>query len=138
VDHSISNRFLYAAVAFALLGVLGGIYMAASHDHAAAPAHAHLLLLGWVSMAIFGFFYRLVPHAAGRLAVAQWWLMAIAVPVMAVGITVIRYGDPGLGEPLASASSVAVLAAMVLFAINLVRGLRTGSRTAGTRPQPAE
>lgn len=132
MQHAISNRFFYSAIVFALIGICGGIYMAASHDHLAAPAHAHTLLLGWVSMAVFGFFYRLVPQAAGTLAAWHWWLMNIGVPVMAIGILLIRYENSAMGEPMAAGSAFVILGAMILFAINVVRGLN-GDRAASAR-----
>lgn len=135
--HAVSNRFFYAAIVFALAGMVGGIYMAASHDHAAAPAHAHLLLIGWVSMAIFGLFYRLVPQAVNTLAIWQWWLMIIAIPFMTLSIAMIRYGQVEMGEPIAATSSLVVLTAMVLFAINVVRGLSDEEKST-VRIRPAE
>jgi len=36
-----------------------GIFMAASRDHSSMPAHAHLNLLGWVSLFLFGIYYRM-------------------------------------------------------------------------------
>jgi hypothetical protein len=34
----------------------GGILMAIAQDFTLAPAHAHLNLLGWVTMALYGLF----------------------------------------------------------------------------------
>jgi hypothetical protein len=45
-----SSLSFKAAVVFALAGMVMGIAMAASHDHSVFPAHAHLNLLGWVSL----------------------------------------------------------------------------------------
>jgi hypothetical protein len=42
------------ATVMALAGIAMGIGMAASHDHSLMPAHAHLNLLGWVSLFLFG------------------------------------------------------------------------------------
>jgi len=43
-----------AATLFALAGIGMGIAMGVMHDHAVMPAHAHLNLLGWVSLFLFG------------------------------------------------------------------------------------
>ena len=48
-----SSCFVIATLA-AVTGMAMGIVMAASHDHSLALAHAHLNLLGWVSMALYG------------------------------------------------------------------------------------
>lgn len=42
-----------AAVYFAV-GVILGVLMGASGDHSLFPLHAHINLLGWVSMALIG------------------------------------------------------------------------------------
>ena len=61
-------RVSFAFVAFAagslVLGVGMGIYMGVQQDFALAPVHAHLNLLGWVSLAIFGLVYRAFPELA--------------------------------------------------------------------------
>ena len=59
-----SNAFLRFGVLFALIGVSIGYYMGASHNFAASPVHAHINLLGWVSMFLYGLFYRALPEAA--------------------------------------------------------------------------
>jgi hypothetical protein len=43
--------------------------MAASRDHSSTPAHAHLNLLGWVSLFLFGIYYRM--HPTADLTVSQ-------------------------------------------------------------------
>lgn len=52
------NLFLRLAVIYLLIGVMLGIVMAASHDYSLTSVHARLNLLGWVSMGLFGLWYR--------------------------------------------------------------------------------
>ncbi len=49
-----SSLCFQAAVLFVIAGMIWGIVMAISEDHSAMPAHAHLNLLGWVSLFLFG------------------------------------------------------------------------------------
>ena len=42
-----------AAVLLVVAGMIWGIVMAISQDHSTFPAHAHLNLLGWVSLFLF-------------------------------------------------------------------------------------
>lgn len=59
-----------SAVCLGIAGMIIGIIMAASGNHSVFPAHAHLNLLGWVSLFLIGIFYRLHPIAiAGSLIV---------------------------------------------------------------------
>lgn len=119
----LAARFIRHAVIYALLGMAWGIYMAASHDHATHPGHAHLLLLGWVSMALYGIVYRLYPKAAeGRLPVIHFWLANLGVIAMAPGIALILTGNDAVGEPLAVLGSLLTIVGVVLFAVAVFRG----------------
>ena len=40
-------------------GMMLGEYMGANNDFTLAPLHAHINLLGWVTLALFGTFYAL-------------------------------------------------------------------------------
>lgn len=121
---TLDTRFFRAAVIYALLGMAGGIYMAASHDHSLAPAHAHFLLLGWVSMFLYGAFYKLFPAAQGAAARWQWWIANIGLIVMVLGIALIVTGTPDKGEPLAGIGALINISGMALFAFNVFRGIR--------------
>ena len=46
--------------------------MGATEDFTLAPAHAHLNLIGWVTMALYGTFYALAPRAPQKLALTFW------------------------------------------------------------------
>jgi hypothetical protein len=52
---------LGAAVLMVLAGMIWGIVTGISQDHSTMPAHAHLHLLGWVSLFLFGMYYGLHP-----------------------------------------------------------------------------
>lgn len=61
---ALSTLFLRFGVLVALAGVGMGIAMGASGDFRLSSVHAHLNLLGWVSMMIYGLFYRQHPACA--------------------------------------------------------------------------
>ena len=111
-----SKLCFLAAVLAAIAGMLWGLDMAISENHAAMPAHAHLNLLGWVSLFLFGIFYRLHPSLdATKLALAQVWVWIIGTVVMAAGVGLISTGTTS-AEPIAAVGSLIVLADMLLFA----------------------
>jgi cbb3-type cytochrome oxidase subunit 1 len=111
-----SKLCFLAAVLAAIAGMLWGLDMAISENHAAMPAHAHLNLLGWVSLFLFGIFYRLHPSLdVTKLALAQVWVWIIGTIVMAVGVGLISTGTTS-AEPIAAVGSLIVLADMLLFA----------------------
>ncbi len=65
-----SSLSFQAAVLLVLVGMAWGIAMAASGDHSTHPAHAHLNLLGWVSLFLFGLFYHL--HRRPTAPAPRW------------------------------------------------------------------
>lgn len=109
--------FVVAAIC-ALIGMAWGIQMSASGDHTLSPAHAHLNLLGWVSLAIFGLVYHLLP-AAGEslLAKIQASLAVLGVVVIVPGIVM---AIDQTGETLAKLGSVLTILSMLLFLIVIV------------------
>jgi len=56
--------------------------MGASQNFTIAPAHAHLNLIGWVTMALYGTFFALAREASKKLAWTVFWLNNIAVTIM--------------------------------------------------------
>ena len=80
-----------AAVTFLVAGLIWGLVMAISQDFSTMPAHAHLNLLGWVSLFLFGIYYRLHPRMEGsRGAHVQVWIWIIGTIIMAIGITLVQ------------------------------------------------
>ena len=112
-----SNWFLRIAVLYIVVGVSLGIYMGASGDHSMHPVHAHLNLLGWVAMSLFGLFYRVVPAAAeSTLAKVHFWLYVPANFVQMVLLALLYRGNGAL-EPALGMFSILVGVAFVCFAI---------------------
>jgi cbb3-type cytochrome oxidase subunit 1 len=76
----VSDRFLQLGVLFALIGMGLGVWMGKTEDFQLQAVHAHINLLGWVSMVLYGLVYRVVPQAAeGRLPVVHFWLALASV-----------------------------------------------------------
>ena len=110
-----SDLSFRSAVLLAILGIGWGIVMAASHDHSAMPGHAHLNLLGWVSLFLFGIFYRLHPALDdGRPAFLHVCAWIIGTLAMAGGLALLANGKDA-GEPIAAVASLWMLACMLFF-----------------------
>jgi hypothetical protein len=114
---NMSNWFLRLAVLYLIAGVGLGLYMAASNNHTMFPVHAHLNLLGWVTLALFGLFYRLVPAATGtKLAKLHFWLYVPAHFVQMMLLALFFLGFAAV-EPALGAVSMLVGVAIVMFAV---------------------
>jgi FtsH-binding integral membrane protein len=110
-----SSLSFQAAVLLVLVGMGWGIAMAASGDHSTMPAHAHLNLLGWVSLFLFGIFYHLHPATdQSRAAILQVWIWIAATVVLAIGVGLVHTGRE-VGDPIAAVSSLAIFADMAFF-----------------------
>jgi hypothetical protein len=110
-----SSLSFQAAVLFVLAGMVWGLQMGLSNDHSAFPAHAHLNLLGFVSLFLFGFYYRMYPLLdQSRAAFAQVWIWILGTRIMTIGVAFVHTGHKG-GDPIAAIGSVIVLAAMLTF-----------------------
>jgi hypothetical protein len=121
---NISHWFFRLAVAYLLAGVTLGIVMAASHDHSLFPVHAHLNLLGWVTMSLFALFYRAWPQAAeSRLARIHFWLYVPAHLVQMLTLVALYKGATAV-EPVLGLASVLVGAGILCFAVNVWRHTR--------------
>ena len=110
-----SSLSFQAAVLFVLAGMVWGLQMAISNDHAAFPAHAHLNLLGWVSLFLFGIYYHLHPSLdRSRAALVQVVGWIVGTVIMAIGVGLVHTGHEA-GDPIAAVGSFIVLAGMLMF-----------------------
>lgn len=113
---------IVSAAMYALAGMAFGIVMAASHDHTLMTVHAHLNLLGWVSMAIYGLYYHAVPAAADtRLAKVHVGVATLGLWIMIPGIAIAVLG---MTEGPAVAGSLLTILGMLLFAARVARAQR--------------
>jgi hypothetical protein len=126
------------SVLFVIAGIAMGIGMAASQNHAIMPAHAHLNLLGWVSLFLFGIYYERRPHLdTSRLALVQVGLWSVGTVVLTIAVAAIHLGYVA-ADPIAGVASFLVLAAMLLFGYFVFRPAAAAARGPATRLTPAE
>jgi cbb3-type cytochrome oxidase subunit 1 len=119
-----AHRLLKIAALYFIVAVSLGAYMGATEDFTFTPVHAHLNLLGWVSLAIIGCIYLLKPHlATTRLARMHFWLHNIGAPVMLSGVALIDTGHMEAGGPIAGIASLVTVFGILCFVLNLWRHL---------------
>ncbi|MBU6471454.1 MAG: hypothetical protein KGL29_08535 [Alphaproteobacteria bacterium] len=106
--------FLFGALCV-LVGMFWGMHMGESNDFQMMPAHAHLNLVGWVTMSLYGTFYALTAQTmSNRLAWTNFALSALGVLTMV----------PSLAALLATNNS-AVLPSLIAGEALTVLGLLT-------------
>lgn len=120
----VSAAFFAAASVFLLLGMTWGMQMGASENFTMMPAHAHLNLLGWVTMALYGTFYALTPGTlCPRLAWANFALSVIGVLLMIPFLALfLGSRDPSyVGGMIAG--EIATVLSLLVFGVSVAREL---------------
>jgi hypothetical protein len=116
---NVDLKFLLLAAIMLTAGVGLGIRMGIVHDFSLAPVHAHINLVGWASLALFGIVYRLYPQMAeSRLAGLHFILAAPAAVMFPIGIALSILAERPL---LAIVASLLWMAGVLLFLANLIR-----------------
>jgi hypothetical protein len=125
-------QFLVLAALSLIVGVSMGIFMAASQDHQLMPVHAHVNLVGWASLALFGLVYRAYPSlGARRLAKLHLLLAASAAVLLPPGIAMAVLHQ---FEPLAIIASFLWLGACIVFLIQLLSLFSAGQSETAAFP----
>jgi len=123
------KAFIKASLIWLLLGVTLGVAMAAHPAWTVyRTAHLHMLVLGFVTMMIFGVAYHVIPRFAGTplySPVAAGWhciISNVGLAVMCAGFVMRALARPGGNFVLASGGTLAAAGAYT-FAFVLWRTL---------------
>ena len=121
----IDLSFLLLASLMLVIGVTLGVVMGATHDFQLAPVHAHVNLVGWASLALFGLTYRAYPEMGlNRLGKVHLALAAPSAVLFPIGIYMAAFYDR---PALAIAAALLWLAGDVVFLVQIVGQLRGAS-----------
>ncbi len=119
----VSTAFFTVAALCGLAGMIWGTHMGISGDHSMHAAHAHLNLLGWVTLSIMGAFYALPGVAkAGTLAWANFVLSSLGAILMGVLLPQVML-EKLPGQAMMAAEIPAILG-MICFLIAVISGWR--------------
>jgi len=124
MDRFVRNFIAMSLVYLAIASVLGVLMLVSP------PAiitykfvHSHLMVLGWVSMMIYGVGYHILPRFAGRLikhrgmAEGQFWLANLGLVGMAVFYVLMQKnpGSTGYVTVLGVSGAVETLSIFMFF-----------------------
>jgi hypothetical protein len=121
---TISRSFLVTGAAYLIVGIVFGAYMGASQDHTLAPVHAHINLLGFTLMTVFGLAYRLIPGLdQGLMPRLHFWLHQLGSLCLLIGLTLMMSGkiEPEVIGPVFPIFEGAILVGAILWFVLLVR-----------------
>jgi len=121
------RKFILTAFGYAILGLLLGIYMAASKNHGQYVTHAHIMLIGFLLSFVYGLCHKLwLNNSTSKLAIAQFYVHQIGSFVVLLGLFLL-YGQFVALEtidPILAAASITVFVGVVLMKIEFVRCTR--------------
>jgi hypothetical protein len=116
----IDRAYLALALVLLIVGDGLGLYMGIANDMTLRGLHITLVLPGFVTLAIYGFTFRLWPTMkVGPLAAVQFWLGAVSTIGLVIGsYLLIANGSVAI---IAPSSVVAIVAAVILLWLFWVR-----------------
>lgn len=116
---TLSIRFLLLGTVYGLIGMCLGMVMGAQENFTLAPVHAHLNLLGWVALTIYGIVYQVYPAMGkSKLACTQFYVANAGVLVLIPALATFLLGHKAV-LPFLIAGELLIFASLLLFAMNL-------------------
>ena len=105
--------FVVAATAYAIVGIALGIWMGINQDFVPRHIHAHINLLGWTSLGLYGLVHRAWPQLRLHpLARVQFWTAMVGTPIFLIGLPLAMFREQPIG---AIVGSLLVLLAALMF-----------------------
>lgn len=133
------KAFIRASLGWFALGVLLGIALAAYPPWVIyRPAHAHMNVVGFLTMMVFGVGYQLLPRLFGhplysrRMAVAHWWLANSGLGGMVAGF-VMRPHIGRTGSTIVAVGGVLFSLGALGFVFNMWRTFNLADARARSR-----
>jgi cbb3-type cytochrome oxidase subunit 1 len=119
------KAFIRASLMWFAVGIAAGLSMALRPAWVIyRPAHAHMMVAGFITMMVFGVGYQLLPRLFGfalhsrRLAEAHWWMSNVGLLGMVVGFIITPH--IGIrGTWATSAGGLLFAAGALAFVVNM-------------------
>lgn len=133
MDRFVKNFILMSIVYLVVASVLGIVMLAHPSLLTLKFVHSHLMLLGWVSMMIYGVGYHILPRFAGKLlknpkiGELHFWLANIGLIGM-LGLYVFGvYGQSSINRGLTLVFGIIHALSIFLFFYNIIVTLYAGT-----------
>lgn len=127
MERFVKNFIVMSIVYFAVAAIVGVLMLGNPKMLAYKFLHSHMMLLGWVSMMIYGVGYHILPRFVGKLlksvsmGVAQFWLSNIGLVGMLLFYTLMQYHpEVPAYRSLTVVSGVVEVLAIFLFFYNMM------------------
>lgn len=95
-----SLRLIRYAALFGILGTYVGSKMSGGLDYSLRPIHAHILLVGWLSVFAWGIFYRAYKVKYKKLVAVHGWMAIMGAFGLTFGMWMYNLNPFELNETL--------------------------------------
>lgn len=120
----LSVKFLLVASLYGMCGMLLGAIMGAQENFILMPVHAHLNLLGWIAIMLYGLTYRAIPELAeSRLAVWHFYIVNTGILLLIPSLALLLLGNRAV-LPVLVLGELFSMASLLMFMVNLWRNGR--------------
>lgn len=130
MDRFVKNFIIASIVYLAVASVVGILMLINTNMLVLKFVHSHFMLIGWVSMMIYGVGYHILPRFSGRLIKSktvgevQFWFANIGLLGMVIFYTLLQSNpENGLYKSLTGLSGVLQLLSSILFFYNMLATL---------------
>ncbi len=121
------KKYLLTSLGYAILGLILGIYMAASKNHGQMVTHAHIMLLGFVVSFIYASIFKIwIKEYASRLAVPQFICHQVGTLFLLLSLFCLfgGFAPESMLRPILAISSIIVLLGMILMKIIVIKAIK--------------
>ena len=116
--------FMVIGSLYLVVGIGIGMYMGGSGQFRLAPVHAHINLVGFVLMTVFGLIFRAIPAMATQtLAKVHFWAFQAGALIMVCSLYLLiseRVAEGTIG-PVLLISEILAAIGVLAFVVNLYR-----------------
>ena len=122
------RKFVLTSLGYAIIGLVLGIFMAASKDHGHLVTHAHIMLVGFVVTFIYGLCHKLwLNNSTSKLAVAQFYIHQIGTFFLVTSLFLYygRFVTLETIDPVLALASIVVLIGVILMKVLFIKSTRT-------------
>ncbi|GEL08900.1 hypothetical protein [Salisediminibacterium halotolerans] len=122
---SYSKRLLIASAFFGVIGVGIGGHMAGAGSLAWSAVHAHILVVGWLSLFAWSMYYKVYTPPNAALAAVHFWTALVGAAGLNIGMYVYMM-DTFLPEVLSlilyiSMGTVLIISYIVFFIMTILQ-----------------
>lgn len=121
------RKYVLTSFGYAIIGLLLGIFMAASKDHGQLVTHAHIMLVGFVVSFIYALCHKLwLNNTTTKLAITQFYFHQIGTLILVIALF-LYYGNFVTIEtidPVLAISSIIVFIGVVLMKVLFIKSTK--------------